>query len=200
MSKLTIAVWRATEIDSRVGCVLDGAIVYYEDGHETPCGPRTNSHNGGKHYFGQSTRSCLSKILTDIQTGGHASERFSIPKDDEIVKVEVGVESYELNGLRFHMSGGTAGGYLYEETPAQTLGTCFNPKFLCRGFKLIQTEPSPGHKIIGFYGWSRWGQSFNEIMEFGIITAPRDVELPETIYDMSELRNTNGGNAAVSST
>lgn len=56
-SQLTITVCRATEIDSRVGCVLDGAIVYYEDGHETPCGPRTNSHNGGKHYFGQSTRS-----------------------------------------------------------------------------------------------------------------------------------------------
>ncbi|PVH75849.1 hypothetical protein DL98DRAFT_574845 [Cadophora sp. DSE1049] len=158
------ALWRATEIDSRVGCVLDGAVVYYGDGHEAPCGPRTDKY-GRKHHF-----------------GGHASERFPIPKNDEITKVEVGVESYELNGLRFHMSGGTSGGYLYDNNPAQTL------------------EPSPGHKIIGFYGWSRWGQSFNEIMEFGIITAPQDVDLPETIYDMSELRNTDGGKAAVSST
>jgi hypothetical protein len=34
------AVTRATTIDSRVGCLLDGAVVYFEDGHKTPCGPR----------------------------------------------------------------------------------------------------------------------------------------------------------------
>ncbi|KAK0103842.1 hypothetical protein ONS96_004952 [Cadophora gregata f. sp. sojae] len=155
------ALSRATEIDSRVGCVLDGAIVYYEDGHKTPCGPRTNRRGGRKHRF-----------------GGLASERFPIPPGDEITKVEIGVESYMLNGLRFHMSGGTSGGHLDENTPVHTL------------------EPSPGHKIVGFYGWSRWGQIFNEVMEFGIITAPGDInDLPEIIYDMPELRNSNGGNA-----
>ncbi|KAL2071040.1 hypothetical protein VTL71DRAFT_12275 [Oculimacula yallundae] len=158
---LNNALYRATEIDSRVGCVLDGAVVYYEDGHETPCGPREDKR-GRAHHF-----------------GGHASERFSIPEGDEITKVEVGVQSYELNGLRFHMSSGTKGGYLYKHNPIQTL------------------EPAPGHKIIGFYGWSRWGQSFSEIMEFGIITAPRNVDLPMIMYDMSEFRNTDGGNALV---
>ncbi|KAK0102214.1 hypothetical protein ONS95_005839 [Cadophora gregata] len=114
-------------------------------------------------------------------TGGLASERFPIPPGDEITKVEIGVESYMLNGLRFHMSGGTSGGHLDENTPVHTL------------------EPSPGHKIVGFYGWSRWGQIFNEVMEFGIITAPGDInDLPEIIYDMPELRNSNGGNADVS--
>jgi hypothetical protein len=34
------AVTRATTIDSRVGCLLDGAVLYFEDGHKTPCGPR----------------------------------------------------------------------------------------------------------------------------------------------------------------
>ncbi|KAH7351342.1 zinc metallo proteinase [Rhexocercosporidium sp. MPI-PUGE-AT-0058] len=158
---LNNALWTATEIDSRVGCCLDGAIVYYEDGHKTPCGPRTDKY-GRKHSF-----------------GGHASEKFPIPKNEEITKVEVGVQSYELNGLRFHMSGGSRGGYLYESTPVQTL------------------EPVSGHRIIGFYGWSKWGHGFSAIMEFGIITAPRDVDLPTIIYDMPELRNTDGGNAPV---
>jgi hypothetical protein len=42
-----------------------------------------------------------------------------------VVKVEVG-RSHELNGLRFHMSNGTAGGYLYRNDPVHTLGASPN--------------------------------------------------------------------------
>lgn len=100
--------------------------MYYEDGHETPCGPRTDKQ-GRKHHFGSSIPVQFHFLVIDMQIGGHAAERFPIPKNDEITKVEVGVESYELNGLRFHMSGGTQGGYLYDETPIQTLGISAYP-------------------------------------------------------------------------
>jgi hypothetical protein len=59
--------------------------------------------------------------------------------------------------------------------------------------------PSGKEKIIGFYGRSDWNRGgFCGIEEFGIITAPRDVDLPETIYDLEELQNTDGGNGPVS--
>lgn len=47
-------------------------------------------------------------------------------------------------------------------------------------------------KIIGFYGRSVWPDSCMQIEEFGIITAPKDVVLPEHVYDMLELQNTDG--------
>ena len=43
-----------------------------------------------------------------------------IPEGVKITKVEAG-RSYELNGLRFHMSNGKAGGYLYKNSSVQTL-------------------------------------------------------------------------------
>ena len=57
--------------------------------------------------------------------------------------------------------------------------------------------PAAGEKIIGFYGQSDFDRGFMGIQEFGIITASKDVELPEIIYDMSELQNTDGGLGAV---
>lgn len=60
------------------------------------------------------------------------------------------------------------------------------------------TEPAESEKIIGFYGTSDWGRGFNGIQEFGIITAPKNVELPAIIYDLPELQNTDGGNGPVS--
>ena len=38
-------------IDMRVGCVLDGAIVHFQDRHAVPCGPRWDS-TGQHHHFG----------------------------------------------------------------------------------------------------------------------------------------------------
>jgi len=39
-------------IDSRVGLVIDGAVVYFEDGHKTICGPRWNP-GGNDTYMGE---------------------------------------------------------------------------------------------------------------------------------------------------
>lgn len=148
----------ATMIDSRVGCILDGAVVYFQDGHKTHCGPRWNT-SGSNHGF-----------------GGHASQKIRIPEGVDVVKVEVGSQRDELNGLRFHLSDGTSGGYLYSHSDAKIL------------------EPTESEKIIGFYGTSDWGCGFDGIQEFGIITAPKNVELPAIIYDLPELQNTDGGN------
>lgn len=58
-------------------------------------------------------------------------------------------------------------------------------------------EPTESENIIGFYGRSDWGRGFSAIREFGIITAPKNVELPVSIYDLPELQNTDGGNGPV---
>ncbi|KAK4238137.1 putative peptidase family-domain-containing protein [Achaetomium macrosporum] len=107
----------ASKIDLRVGCALDGAVVYYKDGDTVPCGPRGPDGN-------------------DPHMGGHQARKLAIPKGTEIVKVAV--------------------------------------------------LPPSSHKIIGFYGTSgKWGLC----MRFGIVTAPRDAVLPDTVYDMEELQN-----------
>ncbi|TVY87814.1 putative zinc metalloproteinase [Lachnellula willkommii] len=148
----------ATMIDSRVGALLDGAVVYFKDGHKTPCGPRWRPGNGHhQHTF-----------------GGHAAQNVKIPQGVDVVKVEVGHNS-ELDGLRFHLSDGTAGGYLYKDSSSHVL------------------EPAENEKIVGFYGRSDYNRGFCGIEEFGIITAPKDVELPEIVYDLPELQNTDGG-------
>jgi hypothetical protein len=48
------------------------------------------------------------------------------------------------------------------------------------------TVPPSNHRIIGFYGTSgKWGMC----SRFGIVTAPRDADLPDSVYDMEELQN-----------
>lgn len=59
--------------------------------------------------------------------------------------------------------------------------------------EIVALEPEVGEKIVGFFGRSDWKRSFNGIQEFGIITAPQGVGLPECVYDMPELKNTDGG-------
>jgi len=46
---------------------------------------------------------------------------------------------------------------------------------------------------MGFFGRSWWGPNFSGLAEFGIITAPKDLVLPDVVYDMDELKNTDGG-------
>ncbi|RDW77615.1 hypothetical protein BP6252_05668 [Coleophoma cylindrospora] len=147
----------AVKIDSRVGCILDGAVVYYKDGNTSPCGPRWN-YDGYDHDF-----------------GGHASEMITIPESIEVVKVEVSSDGHDLNGLRFTLSDGTAGGHIPEST--------------CSAL-----EASADERIVGFFGRSDWGSGFDGIQEFGILTAPRDVEIPLSVYSMRELQNKDGGN------
>lgn len=68
MTVLTIlsSVVPATIIDSRVGCVLDGAVVYYRDGHKTICGPRWGPGGHSLHMGTPSMPLALSRnsVLT----------------------------------------------------------------------------------------------------------------------------------------
>lgn len=47
---IVFPVTQATKIDVRVGAILDGAIVYFDDGHEVVCGPRYI--DGSEHHIG----------------------------------------------------------------------------------------------------------------------------------------------------
>lgn len=46
---------------------------------------------------------------------------------------------------------------------------------------------------MGFFGRSYWHEYFDGLVEFGILTMPKDAELPEVAYSMPELQNTDGG-------
>lgn len=147
---------RAKTVDLRVGCILDGAVVYYEDGHSTPCGLRYE-RDGSKHEF-----------------GGHASKKLHIPKDVNIVKVEVnrsGWGSKILGGIRMTLSNGHAVGEL-------------NSRYNEDESNITVLEPGKGEKIVGLFGSSSCYTN-----EFGIILAPKDVELPPQTYNLAELQN-----------
>ncbi|CAG9977757.1 unnamed protein product [Clonostachys byssicola] len=144
---------RAYKIDVRVGCALDGAEVYFEDGTKIPCGPR------GEHG-------------ADPDMGGHQARKIKIPRNVEIAKVLVAHhEGSTLSGLRLVLSNGKAIGALNKNGSNSTI---------------TPLVPDDGHKIVGFYGNSG---EFGLCSEFGIITAPRDVEIPDSVYDMPELQN-----------
>ncbi|VUC33073.1 unnamed protein product [Clonostachys rosea] len=142
---------RAYKIDLRVGCGLDGAEVYFEDGTKIPCGPR------GRHG-------------SDPQMGGHQARKMKIPRNAEVAKVLVAHHGgSDLAGLRMVLSNGKAMGALNKGRSTIT-----------------PLVPDDGQKIVGFYGTSG---EYGMCSEFGIITAPRDVEIPDSIYDMPELQN-----------
>lgn len=152
---------RANAIDLRVGCILDGAVVHFEDGHKTPCGPRYDS-NGREHRF-----------------GGHASQILHIPNTAQITKVVVnrrGWGSAILGGIRMTLSTGKSVGELNQEGGNNGV----------EHDSLITLQPANGERIIGFFGQSQAG---GYCTEFGIITADKDVELPPQTYDMAELQN-----------
>jgi hypothetical protein len=54
-------------------------------------------------------------------------------------------------------------------------------------------EPPPEDRIVGFYGRSIWNGGCADVIEFGILTAPRDFVLPESAYQVPELQNIDGG-------
>lgn len=148
---------RARKIDLRVGAVLDGAIVYYEDGHKTPCGHRYN--RGGASPF---------------HMGGGNSQMLQLPQGVDIVKVEVKTYGWSkdvLGGISMTLSDGSRAGALNTyASPSKNLT------------KVL--EAGPGERIVGFYGTSEY-----YTQEFGIVTAPKDVELPPQTYDMPQLQN-----------
>ncbi|KZL84770.1 zinc metalloproteinase [Colletotrichum incanum] len=110
--------------------------------------------------------------------GGHASEEVRIPKGQEIVRIEVSREDDILRGMKIHLSNGESGGALS--------GGDDDPETL-------SLESQADERIVGFFGRSWWGNYFDGLVEFGIITAPKTFELPDVVYGMSELQNTHGG-------
>jgi hypothetical protein len=101
----------AHKIDLRVGCALDGAVVYYKDGTQVPCGPR-----GGKGEH-------------DPHMGGHQARKIAIPRGVDVAKVAVtrGGSWGGLRGLRMWLSNGKAMGALNKAsgTTVETLGRSF---------------------------------------------------------------------------
>ncbi|TDZ48432.1 putative zinc metalloproteinase [Colletotrichum trifolii] len=154
----------AEELDVRTGCILHGVYVYFSDGERVNCGPRVDRwDHSRKHTF-----------------GGHAAEMFSIPKGKSITKIEIAREQTILAGMRVHFEDGSAGGALcgYGDEPEE---------------EVLTLDVQPNEMVVGFYGRNYWGEHFDGVVEFGIITAPKDVELPDSVYDLKELENTDGG-------
>lgn len=147
---------RAVSIDLRVGCLWDGGVVKYADGHTSHWGPMRTY--GRKHQF-----------------GGHASQKLRLPEGVEISSVEV----VPRDGVRVHLSDGTSAGELNARHNSD----------------IVRLTPSPDEIIVGFYGKSERGGGFCGVEEFGIITVKRDVGiagLPDSVWDMDELKNTSG--------
>jgi hypothetical protein len=142
---------RATAIDLRVGAIMDGAVVYYADGHHTNCGKADQ-----RRY------------------GGHASQKQTLPADVDIAKVEIRKTSTFggcLHGIRMTIKDGTQWGELNDHDSSEAM----------------VLEPGNEEKIVGFFGQSDKSSGF--CFEFGIITAPKDREMPDEVYDMKELWN-----------
>ncbi|OJD26296.1 hypothetical protein ACJ73_02325 [Blastomyces percursus] len=161
---------RVKSIDVRTGAFLDGLYVDFNDGERVNCGPRLK-RNGGKHTFGGHAARQI-----DIIPSG-SGNRVGNYADREIVMIEVARANHVITGMRIHLRDGTQGGEL--SGYGRVNETC-------------TLEPPPGQRIVGFYGRNWWGQMCDAMFEFGIISAPRDIELPETVYGMKELMNTDG--------
>lgn len=169
---------RATSIDLRVGCTMDGAVVYYADGKHANCGPARNSHNGQPHRF-----------------GGHASQRHDISAGEQITQVKICKRDDgwgSLSGIRMTLSNGDTWGALNttgngDDEDEEDDNDSSDENDQKDESDIVILEPAEDEVIVGFYGKSDKGSGFT--YEFGILTVPKGVELPEKAYDMAELRN-----------
>ncbi|KAF2787443.1 metallopeptidase [Melanomma pulvis-pyrius CBS 109.77] len=90
------AIHRVTDIDLRVGCLWDGGVVMYADGHASHWGPM--KRDGHVYSF-----------------GGHASEGIEIPANASIKRIEVnrgGEGSREMNGVKMYLTDRSSAGEL----------------------------------------------------------------------------------------
>ncbi|KAJ0422687.1 putative peptidase family-domain-containing protein [Aspergillus carlsbadensis] len=165
------ALHRATSIDLRVGCTMDGAVVYYADGSHRNCGP------GGDHSF-----------------GGHASERHNLAEGDTIRKVVVCREDDgwgSLAGIRMTLGNGEAWGHLndrngrYDDEDEDGNGDGdVDGAEEAHSEAVVTLAPGDDEEIVGFYGHSAAGSGFT--YQFGILTAPTGVILPDAVYGLPE--------------
>lgn len=125
----------AHKIDLRVGCGLDGAVVYYKDGTRVPCGPRGKNGN-------------------DPGMGGHQARKIAIPKGVDVVKVAVTKNGgYGLRGLRMWLSNGKAMGALNKihDEDVETLGEFAAAHHSCGAVKLLLADIPAGHVQMHLY-------------------------------------------------
>ncbi|KAJ5630602.1 uncharacterized protein N7484_010702 [Penicillium longicatenatum] len=174
---------RATAIDLRVGCTMDGAVVHYADGRHENCGPARN-RQGRPHTF-----------------GGHASEKHDLPEGQTITKVRLRTQGRHwggsLSGIRMTLSNGAQWGCLHDDQGGDNYdsdeaeddddGEDDESDDEHEGSSVIALEPNDDEVVVGFYGTSYSGSGYT--FEFGILTAPKEVELPDVVYDMPQLTN-----------
>ncbi|KAJ5380548.1 uncharacterized protein N7496_002976 [Penicillium cataractarum] len=171
---------RATSIDLRVGCTMDGAVVHYADGQHANCGPARRA-NGQLHRF-----------------GGHASKSNELPADEHITRVKICKQDDgwgSLSGIQMTLSNGTTWGHLNfsgneDDDSDDGSDSDENSDYEDDQKKesvVVTLEPGEDEVIVGFFGKSVKGSGYT--YEFGILTAPKGVELPEKVYDIAELRN-----------
>jgi hypothetical protein len=111
-----------------------------------------------------------------MEFGGHASEEIQLPPNVNIKRIEVnrggGIGVPEMEGVRMHLANRTSAGELNGRN------------------NIVKLQPSAQEVIVGFYG--KTSDNCGGVMEFGIITAPKDVGLdglPAAVFDLPELRN-----------
>lgn len=149
---------RATAIDLRIGCTMDGAVIHYADSSVAHCGPNYDQ-NGQLHRF-----------------GGHASQKRTIPAGVDIVQVELDCSGWaHIDGIRLTLDNGMSWGHLSAR----------------HARPIVTLKPPIGERIVGFYGRSERASGYTA--NFGIITAPKDIVLPDWIFGMEELKNVDGG-------
>ncbi|KAF9690702.1 hypothetical protein EKO04_011475 [Ascochyta lentis] len=112
--------------------------------------------------------------------GGHASQTIDLPPNVNIKRIEVnrGRDDDYMQGIRMRLTDRTVRGELNARGNADS--------------NVVRLEPASHEVIVGFYGKS--GEN-DGVMEFGIITAAKSVGLdglPESVFDLPELRNTVG--------
>ncbi|KAJ5708092.1 hypothetical protein N7488_007893 [Penicillium malachiteum] len=157
----------------------DGQIyhVHYTDGHYEKYGPALEKDTGQLHVVGQSSK-----------------HHGYLAADENITKVLVRKnESGGLDGFCATMSNGDQWGFLDKngdhdsDEDSESATAQEHEEQHKRGKSVFTLEPAEDEVIVGFYG--RSGSKSGFIHRPGILTAPRDVELPETVYDLPEFNN-----------
>ncbi|KAJ5731096.1 uncharacterized protein N7483_005604 [Penicillium malachiteum] len=168
-------IYRALCIDLQVGDTMNGIAVHYADGHY-------------ENYSPKDTR--------QPHTFGHASLHHGyLPGDENIIKVLIRKhDSGSLAGIRVILSNGVHWGCLNKNGDHNSDGNSEtetaerHEEQDKQGKSVFTLEPTEDEVIVGFYGQSDAKSGF--IHQFGILTAPKDVELPERVYYLPEFNNT----------
>jgi hypothetical protein len=157
---------RATSIDLRVGCIWDGGVVKYEDGHTSHWGPMMRG--GSVHTF-----------------GGHASEEIDLPPNASIKRIEVnrgGPHAWDMEGIRMHLTNRTSKGELNYHSESSVVRLEPASHEVIVGF-YGKSEKS------GFCGVLEFG-IITAPKSVGLMG------LPDQTFDLPELRNTAGMNVS----